>query len=249
MTAARTTSELDDRAPRRRARASTVALSTVLLAYANIDAWQAMQKPNPLANRVNLRHLGVLLVTLFWARAEHLPQQELGLHHTGLGRSLAWGALIGTAASVVIRLFFLFPLVMNRAVTQPELHGVRPGHLLVLLTGQFLLSTAVFEEVAFRGVLHAKLVRLIGVRNALLVGGGLFSAWHAVITWHNLRESNLPRHLFAPLYAAAMVVLFGAGLIFGGLRERTGNLAGSILAHWLMVSTIVLSVSHVRWRN
>jgi membrane protease YdiL (CAAX protease family) len=117
------------------------------------------------------------------------------------------------------------------------------------LTGQFLLSTAVFEEVAFRGVLHAKLVRLVGVRKALLIGSGLFSAWHAVITWHNLRQSNLPRRLFAPLYGAAMVVLFGAGLIFGGLREGTGHLAGSILAHWLMVTTIVLSVARVRWRG
>jgi membrane protease YdiL (CAAX protease family) len=234
---------------RRLARASTVALGAVLLAYANVDAWQAMRQAAPLASRVNLRHLSVLLVTLLWARAEHLPAQELGLHRAGLGRSLVWGAVIGTAASVPIRLFFLFPLVMNRAVTQPELHGLRPGHLLALLTGQFLLSTAVFEEVAFRGVLHAKLVRLVGVKRALLIGSGLFSAWHAVITWHNLRESNLPRRLFAPLYGAAMVVLFGAGLLFGGLRQGTGHLAGSILAHWLMVSTIVLSVARVRWRT
>ena len=55
---------------------------------------------------------------------------------------------------------------------------------------------AVFEEVAFRGVLHAKLTRHVGATRALAIGGGVFAAWHGVITWYNLRRSNLPRRRF-----------------------------------------------------
>jgi len=121
-----------------------------------------------------------------------------------------------------------------------------PARLLRLLCGQFFLGSALFEEVAFRGLLHAKLVRLLGAPTALVAGSWVFSAWHLVITWHNLRRSNLPPALFPFLYGGALAALFGGGLVFGVLRQATGHIAGSVAAHWLMVASIVLAVSRPR---
>ena len=226
----------------RRERLTTAALVAGLLAYANGDAWRDAHRPHDLPTGSNF-HLGILGLTLVWSLVERLPVRELGVGRQRLGRSLGWGLLVGLLASLPIRLFFAFPLVSRKAVTQPEYTDTSRGQLLWLLGVRFLLGSALFEEFAFRGLLHAKLVRLFGAGPALLVGSGVFAAWHLVITWYNLRRSNLPRVLFPVLYAGALTALFAGGLLFGLIRQATGHLAGSVLAHWLMVANIVLAVA------
>ena len=230
----------------RRERATTAALVALLLAYANGGAWLATRREQELSTGTNLAHLAMLGLTLAWAAAERLTPRELGLGRHDLGRGVGWGLAAGALGALPIRLFFAFPLVSRQAVAQPEFESLSRGRLLWLIGGQFLLGSAVFEEVAFRGLLHAKLVRLLGVGPALLAGSGVFAAWHLVITWHNLRRSNLPRALFPLLYTGALGALFAGGLLFGLLRQATGHLAGSVLAHWLMVASIVLAVARPR---
>jgi membrane protease YdiL (CAAX protease family) len=230
----------------RREGVTTVALVGALLAYANGSAWLATRREQELSTGINFAHLAMLGLTVAWAAAERLPPRELGLGRRALGRSLGWGLLVGALGSLPIRLFFAFPLVSRQGVTQPEFQGLSRGRLLWLVGGQFLLGSALFEEVAFRSLLHAKLVRLLGAGPALLAGSGVFAAWHLVITWHNLRRSNLPRGLFPFLYSGALAALFGGGLLFGLLRQATGHVAGSVLAHWLMVANIVLAVARPR---
>ncbi len=230
----------------RREWATTAALIAALLAYANGGAWLATRREQELAMGVNLAHLAMLGLSLGWAAVERLGLRALGLCSQGWLRSLGWGLVVGLLGALLIRLFFTFPLVSREAVTVPEFRGLSRARLLWLLGGQFLLGSAVFEEVAFRGLLHAKLVRLLGAGRALLAGSAVFAAWHLVITWHNLRRSNLPRPLFPLLYIGALGALFSGGLLFGLLRQATGHLVGSILAHWLMVASIVLAVARPR---
>jgi len=237
------TSRLDGR---RRSLLSTAVLSTALVAYSNVDAWLELRATPAAVHRVNYSHLSVLAFVLAWGWAERLNPRELGLFAPGISRSMGWGLAAGILGSIIVAVFFAFPLVSREAVTHPEFRGLSFRRLLWMLGGQILLSTAVFEEVTFRGVLHAKLVRLFGPRSALIIGSTLFAAWHIVITWYNLRRSNLPRRLFALLYAGGMAALWTAGLLFGLLRERTGHLAGGVLAHWLIVSNIVISVARPR---
>jgi len=230
----------------RRERRTTVALAALLLLYANIDAWLATRREQELASGNQLVHLGALAAALAWARAERITPAELGVARSGLGRGLLCGAAIGLLGAMPIRLFFAFPLVSRQAVTQPEFEGLSTHRVLWLLGTRFLIGSALFEEVAFRGLLQAKLRRLLRPGPALLVSSGVFAAWHLVITWHNLRRSNLPRPLFAPLYVGALTALFGGGLLFGLVREASGHLAGSVVAHWLMVANIVLAVARPR---
>lgn len=230
----------------RRQRMSTAALATLLLAYANGDAWLATRREHELSASNQFAHLGALAAVVAWTAAERLTPAELGVGPRGLGRGLVWGTLVGLLGAAPIRVFFAFPLVSRRAVTQPEFLGLGTGRLLWLLVTRFLVGSALLEEVAFRGLLHAKLLRLMRPRPALLVNSGVFAAWHLVITWHNLRRSNLPPRLFPALYAGALAALFGGGLLFGLVRQASGHLAGSVVAHWLMVANIVLAVARPR---
>ncbi|MPZ14372.1 MAG: CPBP family intramembrane metalloprotease [Chloroflexi bacterium] len=234
----------------RREATSTAVLTAALLAYANADAWIAERRERAerwagagVQTSLNPIHLTVLAFVLAWAFADRLTARDLGIGAQGLTRSALTGLLLGALGSVPIRLFFAFPLVTNNALRHPEFQGIGLGRLFWLIGAQFLIGTAVVEEVAFRGLLHAKLARLVGERRALVVGSAIFAAWHIVITWYNLRRSNLPPRLFPILYPATLAVLSGAGLLFGGLRQYTGNLVASVIAHWVMVVTIVLSVA------
>ena len=230
----------------RRERLSTAALAGFMLAYANGDAWLATRHEQELSASNQVAHLGALAGTLAWAAAERIGPAELGLGRRGLGRGLLWGTGVGLLGSVPIRLFFAFPLVSRGAVTQPEFLGMSWGQVLWIIGTRFLIGSALFEEVAFRGLLHAKLLRLLRPGPALLVNSGVFAAWHLVITWHNLRRSNLPRALFPVLYVGALGALFGGGLLFGLVRQASGHLGGSVVAHWLMVANIVLAVARPR---
>lgn len=225
---------------------STVGLSAALVAYSNFDAWLELRTKRAVPDRINLSHLSVLAAVLAWAWSDRLGPSDIGLQPAGFRRSLGWGLAAGVAGSMVVTIFFAFPLVSREAVSHPDFRALSFRHLLWMLGGQLLLSTAVFEEVTFRGVLHAKLERLVGTRSALVVGSGIFAAWHAVITWHNLRRSNLPRRWRGALYVGAMANFWFAGMLFGLLRQKTGHIAGSILAHWLIVSNIVLAVARPR---
>jgi membrane protease YdiL (CAAX protease family) len=230
----------------RRERLSAAALAGLMLTYANGDAWLATRREQELSAANQFAHLGALAATLAWAAAERVGPAELGLGRRGLGRGLLWGTGVGLLGSLPIRLFFAFPLISSRAVTQPEFLGMSTRQVLWIIGTRFLIGSALFEEVAFRGLLHAKLLRLLRPGPALLVNSGVFAAWHLVITWHNLRRSNLPRALFPLLYAGALGALFGGGLLFGLVRQASGHLAGSVVAHWLMVANIVLAVARPR---
>src|SRR5436190_22018788 len=168
----------------RRSIVSTVGLAAGLVAYSNADAWLELRASREVPDRVNWSHLAVLAAVLAWASAERFSPRDLGVQFAGIGRSLGWGLLAGTAGSLLVSLFFAFPVVSREAVTQPDFRRLSSGRLVWMLIGQLFVSTAVFEEMTFRGLLHAKLVRLVGVERALAIGSALFALWHAVITWY-----------------------------------------------------------------
>jgi membrane protease YdiL (CAAX protease family) len=221
-------------------------LIALLLVYANGDAWRAIHCRGAVSTSTNLVHVGMIGLSLAWARRDGVDAAALGLGRAGLGRGLVAGGAVGVLGGVLIRLFFAFPWVSRRAVAQPEFEGLSRGRLLWLLGGQFLLGSALFEEVAFRGLLQAKLLRLLAPVPAVLVASVVFAAWHLMITAYNLRRSNLPRALFAPLYLGALTALGIGGALFGLLRLASGHLAAPVAAHWLMIASLVMAVARPR---
>ena len=95
----------------RRSIVSTVGLAAGLVAYSNADAWLELRASRDIPDRVNWSHLAVLAAVLAWASAERFSPRDLGVQFAGIGRSLGWGLLAGTAGSLLVSLFFAFPVV------------------------------------------------------------------------------------------------------------------------------------------
>ncbi|MBI4213222.1 MAG: CPBP family intramembrane metalloprotease [Chloroflexi bacterium] len=223
-----------------------------LLAYANASAWRyasrqknGFENPSHGLERVNRGHLAMLGACLAWAAAERIGLSDLGMGRNA-GPSLRWGLTIGTLGSAVAAGFLAMPVVRSRFTPPPEWNGMRKRTLLRLFLGPYLLGSALFEEVAFRGLLHAKLRRRFGPSATLFAGGAVFAAWHVIITWFNLSRCGLRRAVMFPLYGASLLVLFAVGTALGWLRQATGHIAGGVVAHWLLLVGTALALMRRR---
>jgi membrane protease YdiL (CAAX protease family) len=217
----------------------------VLLAYANGSAWWSTRYGKDLTVGLSRAHLAMLGLMLLWAWVERLRPHELGLTWRGMRRSVVTGAGVAAVGAVPIRTFFSLPLVARWPVDLTEYRGLGRRRLVWLLCGQFFVGSALFEEVAFRGLLHAKLVRLFGVQPALLLGSAVFTAWHVVIAWHNVRRCNVAPRWLVPFYAGVLAVLFAAGYAFSWLRQWTGHIGGSVVTHWALIGHILLEIARL----
>lgn len=96
----------------------------------------------------------------------------------------------------------------------------RHDYALWQLLALYSLAPAVFEEIAFRGIIFDRLRRVLGEREGWLVQAALFSALH-------LSPVIFPTH-------------FAMGLIFGWLRMRTGSLIPGMVLHAAWNAAIIL---------
>jgi uncharacterized protein len=229
----------------RRLAGSPHPLIAALLIYGNGSAWLSTREGKEISLSFNWWHMAMLAGTLVWAAAERVSHRELGLAGDRVRGSIVLGSMLGGFIVALIRVLFLLPVVARRAWL-PEFRGLTNLALLRALAAQFLFGSALFEEVAFRGLLHAKLTQAVGPARALLLGSGVFTLWHAIIVWHNLRRLKPGRLLFPLFYGGALSALFLIGLLLGWLRLTTGHLVGSVILHWLMLVGMAFSVSRVR---
>jgi membrane protease YdiL (CAAX protease family) len=95
------------------------------------------------------------------------------------------------------------------------------------------VGTALWEEVAFRGVLQAALRRVMPGTAAIVVTSGVFGIWHIRPTLQALRVNGLaedrPRALART--CAAVAGTAAAGVLLSWLRDRSGRLAAPVLVH------------------
>jgi membrane protease YdiL (CAAX protease family) len=87
----------------------------------------------------------------------------------------------------------------------------RHDYTLWQLLALYSLAPAVFEEIAFRGIIFDRLTRVLGEREGWLVQAALFSVLH-------LSPVIFPTH-------------FAMGLILGWLRMRTRSLIPGMILH------------------
>src|SRR5215471_4735502 len=95
------------------------------------------------------------------------------------------------------------------------------------------VGTALWEEIAFRGVLQAALCRVMPKTTAIAVTSCLFGAWHIRPTMQGLRANGLAgtRARAVAGVAAAVATTTAGGVVFSWLRERSGSLTAPILLH------------------
>ena len=185
---------------------------------------------------------GLMLLWTVWLDRRPLASLGLGAHN--LRRSLGWGAAFGLVALPLLPFMLVFPVVAGQPWRYPVLTEVSAAEFLYQVVGHARLLAAFFEEIAFRGFLQAKLDRVLSPAGAVVAASAAFAAWHLVVNYRTLAQAglNLPTLLVGLIYVSGLVAVFVGGVAFSLLRRWTGNLAGPILAHWLMVALLMVGV-------
>jgi tRNA pseudouridine32 synthase/23S rRNA pseudouridine746 synthase len=194
---------------------------------------------------------GASLVVAAWPSTEQWPLTRLGAHNVPerlgkiglttheLARNLGEGAVVGIVLGLPGAALLLLPEHLLPPVREDDRLGLMAG--LRYSLGHVLLATAIGEELAFRGILQHKLRTVFGSRKSVLLSALFFALWHGVFNAHTLLAAGVRgRVRLATGSLMQLVAVYLGGLTFGALRERSGSLAGSILAHWL--ADLLLSV-------
>lgn len=218
-------------------------LSLLFLAYGNAASAFPHDTREQLLLWSNLALMAVLLVWAFaWAR---LSAGELGLEVQDLGSSATLGLGLSLLAALPPVLFIvLAPLFNGGPLELSEITDRSGAGLALFLLLRQPIGTALFEEVAFRGVLYAAWLRVGAERAAILGSATTFALWHSVITSRAVIESGVVETpiLTVAGILIALVGLFVGGLLFGFLRWHTRSIAAPFMAHWLIVSLMTVAV-------
>lgn len=222
---------------------AAVALSVALLVYGNTTSSFSHD-----ARGVFLlwSNLGLMAALLAWALGRaRLTVRDLGLSP----RPVVGSALVGTLLSVVVAIppvaFIALAPVFNGGPVEVEgLTGRSGAAMAYFLLFRQPVGTALFEEVAFRGVLYGVWRRVGGDRAALLATATTFSLWHVVITSSTVADSGVVSNptLVGLGVIVSLVGLFVGGLIFAYLRWHTRSIAAAVMAHWLIVAFMSIAV-------
>jgi len=223
---------------------TTAALGVTLLVMVVVNVWvhvgprRAHPVTGPLAAAL------LLLV----GRAAGLSWTELGLGREALVRGLLWG---GTAAGLVAVGYAVGASVpATRTMFRDTRYRVGPGSAVAMAFVTIPLSTVVFEEIAFRGVLWGLIAADHGPTWATGVSAALFGVWHVLPALDLLKtnqalrgDAPARRRLWTVLGTVGFTTL--AGLLFGAIRQRTGSLLAPALLHWATNGLGVLAAARV----
>jgi uncharacterized protein len=211
----------------RRTAAAAAGVVLVLIAWNNVVVTRLPGYPASYVV-VNVAAAAALLSA---ARVAGLSWQELGLDRRRVAAGLRWGAacvaLVALGYAVALVVPELRPLLADERVTR--LDG---GELAANVLVRIPLGTVLWEEVAFRGVLLAALLRVLPVRQAVAAQAVVFGLWHVRPTLSALAANDLAE---GPALAALVVLgCLGtavAGVLLAWLRLRSGSLLAPALLH------------------
>jgi uncharacterized protein len=175
---------------------------------------------------------GLLLLARRWG----LTVDELGLSRRNLGPGLRWGTGSAGVVAVVVGAGVVLADVIGPIATllADDRAALTGTALAAAVLVRIPLGTAVFEEVAFRGVLRAVARRRWSAVPATLWTSAVFGLWHVAPTIVALRVNDVEPTSAAGIgaIAGAVATTTVAGVVFDQLRARSGSLVAPILAHW-----------------
>jgi len=208
--------------------AAVAAAACVVLAWYNNVAgrrpWHRRWYP-----AVNACAAGAALAA---AAASGLTADDLGLRPDRLRAGLTLGA---AAAAPVAAMLGAAALT---TATRPLLRDERITGLTARELGYHVLlripvGTVLWEEIAFRGVLHAALRRVLAEPSATVTASAVFGIWHIRPTAEALGVNRLAAGPAARIAALTEVTTgtAAAGALLSVLRGRSGSLAAPVLVH------------------
>lgn len=206
---------------------AVVALGVFLVLYNNAVA--LVSTPAWTYVPLNLA-VGAALVAL--ARARGLAWSELGLSASGVGPGVRVGLLLTLVIAAGLALAFVVPGA-ERFLADKRVAGLTVGGMLYTAFVRIPFGTALFEELAFRGVLYGWWSR-VGTMTAAAVGSSVvFGLWHIGPALLLLRENGFAGGTLARVAVVAGAVAGTAigGLLLVWLRVRTQGIVGPLIVH------------------
>lgn len=211
-------------------------MRAALALAAGLLAWGALANLVLGETAYVVRNLAVGTALVLVARRLDVSWAALGLTRRRLGAGARWGAAAAlvVAAAVSVGALLAEHLPGAGALLADERAAAAGGALASQTLWRIPVGTALFEEVAFRGVLLGALLRAGSRRRAVAVSSAVFGLWHVAPTAVALRVNDVavasPEGLGAMAGAVAATTVAGAA--FAGLRLGSGSLLAPILAHW-----------------
>jgi membrane protease YdiL (CAAX protease family) len=164
-----------------------VAAAVALLAVHNVVGNEVV--PDAAYVPVNLVTGGALVALAMLAGSS---LGALGLDRSDAASGLRWGATIAALVAATIVLGVLLPPA-RQFFEDERVAGLSGGGLAYQSLVRIPLGTALFEELAFRGVLLALLLRVSSTVPAVISSSALFGLWHVLPTISALRVNELAR--------------------------------------------------------
>lgn len=175
-------------------------------------------------------NIATSILALFYGLWNGLSFTEMGLgfHFVFDGIVVALVVSLGTMCVAAI-LAFSKPL--RKFIRTPQI--IRPGKIMYETAVRIPLSTALSEEILFRGVLLGLLLQQYPTLTSLVVAGIFFGIWHAL---PSIRDHSK--------YAALPIVFTTAiaGIFFGWLRLLAGSIVAPWLVHWTINTSALLTL-------
>jgi membrane protease YdiL (CAAX protease family) len=173
---------------------------------------------------------GAVLVALALGAGASLG--DLGLGRANAAAGLRWGVAIAGVVAVGLAAGVALPATRGLFHDQrvADLSGTDLAYEALL---RIPVGTALFEELAFRGVLLALLLRVTSTVPAVAVSSALFGLWHILPTINGLRANEFAAGTTATAGAVAgAVALTGiGGALFCAVRLHTGSLIAPMVVH------------------
>jgi membrane protease YdiL (CAAX protease family) len=199
--------------------------------------------------------IGMLaLLVGFLLVARHLKLADRASLGYGLARplflrELALGLVLGVATMLAV---VGAMIVLGLLESSDGAHGGGAGLVrLIGACGLSALVVALIEETFLRGAMHTAIERESGTRAAVLLTALVYAASHFLGSYHIPAQqvsagsglellAGFARALARPLGVAdAFLALLAVGVVLGGVRARTGNIAACIGLHagwvWVML--------------
>jgi len=214
----------DEAAPAPRSSTSTVV--GLIAAIAVADAVANVLVPEDTKVPVKL---AIAFAFVAWARwSAGYSWEELGLGRDEVRAGLRLGGIALLAIAAVIAVLVAVPGSRSYFDNSSVAADSSAQHVLQPLL--FIpLGTVVFEEVLFRGVLLAALLRITTRAYAVGASALLFGLWHLPPALRDANDKGAAAA--AGVVVGTIAVTTFAGAVFAWLRVRSGSLLAPVLAH------------------
>lgn len=177
-------------------------------------------------------NLAMVALLLWLAARGGAGADDLGLRRTRVRRGLAVGAAVAGVVVILLAAAAILPATRD-AFDDERVAGMSRRLLLYRALLRIPLGTAVFEEVAFRGVLYGLGKRLWSASRAAWLSAALFGLWHIAPGMTVLDANAAVAGNVAPGLAMIGLVLGASvvGLFLTWVRQRADSLVAPIVVH------------------